>query len=69
MKTTLLNKYFRLIEKGIKITVFELDRQSEENRELLEKAIGSQIYTRNIQEYNHFKKNRKVLAKKIFHKG
>lgn len=68
MKNVILNKYFDLLGAGIKTNLFELDRQSEENRALLDNIFGEGKYTQPDHD-KIFKKNRKFLGKSIFKDG
>jgi hypothetical protein len=64
LKNLLLNKYYNPIEKGIKVSLFEMDKQSNETKEAL--------YELNIiQRENHqnIRKNRQFLGRKIFGNG
>ena len=64
LKTLLLNKYYNPIEKGIKIGLLELEKQTEESLEALYELniLDKENHNRNS------KKNRQFLGKKIFRK-
>jgi len=68
MKNVILNKYFDLLSLGIKTNLFELDRQSQENRVLLDSIFGEGKY-RQVDEDKILKKNKKFLGKNIFKNG